>query len=112
MLLLTSLWLQMSAVHDCGFELIDYPPYSPDLAPSDYFLFPNLKKNLAGKLYQSDDDVISAVENFLRVRRRTSMPPGPEHCSTDGRSVWTAEEIMPKNKPTLVKFKYFVLIRL
>ena len=25
----------MSAVHDCGFELIDHPPYSPDLAPSD-----------------------------------------------------------------------------
>ena len=36
------------------------------------------------------------------------MPPGSEHCSTDGRNVWTAEEIMLKNKPTLVKFKYFV----
>ena len=36
----------MSAVHDCGFELIDHPPYSPDLAPSDYFLFPNLKNIL------------------------------------------------------------------
>ena len=36
----------MSAVHDCGFELIDHPPYPPDLAPSDYFLFPNLKNIL------------------------------------------------------------------
>ena len=36
----------MSAVHDRGFELIDHPPYSPDLAPSDYFLFPNLKNIL------------------------------------------------------------------
>ena len=54
----------MSAVHDRGFELIDHPPYSPDLASSDYFLFPNLKKHLAGKLYKSDDDVISAVEDF------------------------------------------------
>jgi len=40
------------------------------------------------------------------------MPLGSEHCSTDGRSVWTAEEITLKNKPTLVKFKYFVLDRL
>ena len=40
------------------------------------------------------------------------MPPGSEHCSTDGRNVWIAEEIMLKNKPTLVKFKYFVLVRL
>ena len=34
----------MAAVRDCGFELVDHPPYSPDLAPSDYFLFPNMKK--------------------------------------------------------------------
>ena len=56
----------MSTVHDCGFELIDHPPYSPDLAPSKYFLFPNLKKHLAGKRYENDDDVISTVgqENF------------------------------------------------
>ena len=37
----------MAAVHDCGFELVDHPPYSPDLAPSDYFLFPNMKKKLS-----------------------------------------------------------------
>jgi len=27
-----------------GFQYLDYPPYSPDLAPSDYHLFPGLKK--------------------------------------------------------------------
>jgi len=27
-----------------NYELIPHPPYSPDLAPSDFFLFPNLKK--------------------------------------------------------------------
>ena len=26
------------------------PPYSPDVAPSDFFLFPRLKKTLKGKL--------------------------------------------------------------
>ena len=37
----------ISAVHDCGFKLIDHPPaYSLDLATSDYFLFPNLKNIL------------------------------------------------------------------
>ena len=55
----------MSTVHDCSFVLIDHPPYSPDLAPLDYFLFPNLKKHLAGKRYESDDDVISAVDNTI-----------------------------------------------
>jgi len=26
-----------------GFNCLDHPPYSPDLAPSDYHLFPGLK---------------------------------------------------------------------
>jgi hypothetical protein len=27
-----------------GFQCLDHPPYSPDLAPSKYHLFPGLKK--------------------------------------------------------------------
>ena len=55
----------MSAVHSCGFELIDHTPYSPDMASSNYFLLPNSKKHLVGKRYESDDDVISGVEDFF-----------------------------------------------
>jgi histone-lysine N-methyltransferase SETMAR len=29
-----------------GFQFLDHPPYSPDLAPSDYYLFPELKKTI------------------------------------------------------------------
>ena len=32
-----------------GFQCFDYPPYSPDLAPSDYHLFPGLKKQFKGR---------------------------------------------------------------
>jgi hypothetical protein len=28
-----------------GFQFLHHPPYSPDLAPSDHHLFPELKKN-------------------------------------------------------------------
>jgi histone-lysine N-methyltransferase SETMAR len=31
------------------FQCLDHPPYSPDLAASDYHLFPGLKKQLKGK---------------------------------------------------------------
>ena len=34
----------MDAVERNGYEFIPHPVYSPDLAPSDFFLFPNLKK--------------------------------------------------------------------
>jgi len=29
-----------------GFQCLDHPPYSPDLAPSDYHFFPGLQKQL------------------------------------------------------------------
>ncbi|XP_048259430.1 histone-lysine N-methyltransferase SETMAR-like [Haliotis rufescens] len=57
--------IAMAKIHECGFELLQHPPYSPDLAPSDYHLFPQLKRHLAGTHFQSDDDVITAVNNFL-----------------------------------------------
>ena len=39
----------MAAALDCGFELVDHPPYSHNLASSDYFLFPNIRKIVARK---------------------------------------------------------------
>ena len=38
----------MDAVERNGYELIPHPDYSPDLAPSDFFQFPNLKKDIRG----------------------------------------------------------------
>ncbi|XP_045459255.1 histone-lysine N-methyltransferase SETMAR-like [Melitaea cinxia] len=32
------------ALRETGFDEVNHPPYSPDLAPSNYFLFKNLKK--------------------------------------------------------------------
>ena len=40
-----------AAVLECGFEEMRHPPYSPDLAPRDYHLFPNLKKHLHGQRF-------------------------------------------------------------
>jgi len=48
-----------------GFQCLDHPPYSPDLAPSDYHLFPGLKKQLKGRHFSSDAEVIAAAENWL-----------------------------------------------
>ncbi|XP_026327857.1 histone-lysine N-methyltransferase SETMAR-like, partial [Hyposmocoma kahamanoa] len=47
----------MAALHKCGFQSLTHPPYSPDLAPSDYYLFPNLKKDLRGNKFRDDEEV-------------------------------------------------------
>ena len=44
-----------------GFQRFDHSPYSPDLAPSDYHLFPGLKNQLKGRHFLSDAEVISAA---------------------------------------------------
>ena len=43
----------------------DHPPYSLDLAPLDYQLFPGLKKQLKGRHFSSDTEVIAAAETWL-----------------------------------------------
>ena len=35
-----------AAIRECKFEQLNHPPYSPDLALSDYYLFRNLKSHL------------------------------------------------------------------
>jgi len=47
-----------------GYQCLDYPPYSPDLAPSDYHLFPGLKKTIE-RSPSSDAEVIAALETWL-----------------------------------------------
>ena len=54
------------SVRDCGFELLPHPPYSPDLATSDFFLFSKLKKELRGQRYDDDDELMLAVEGFCK----------------------------------------------
>jgi len=46
-------------------QCLDHPPYSPDLAPSDYHLFPELKKELNGQCFSSGAEVVGAAETWL-----------------------------------------------
>ena len=49
-------------------ELIPHPAYSPDLALSDFFLFPNLKKDIRGRHFRSDEEVVTAVEEWVNEK--------------------------------------------
>src|SRR5215469_9882069 len=47
-------------------EVLDHPPYSPDLAPSDFHLFGALKRNLSGQSFGADDELKRAVLQFFK----------------------------------------------
>ncbi|XP_047987147.1 histone-lysine N-methyltransferase SETMAR-like [Leguminivora glycinivorella] len=53
------------AMKDLGFEQLDHPPYSPDIAPSDYYLFRDLKKSLRGRHFSTDEELKAAVIDFF-----------------------------------------------
>ena len=55
----------MDAVERNGYELISHPAYSLDLAPSDFFLFPNLIKDISGLRFRSDMEVVTAFEEWV-----------------------------------------------
>jgi histone-lysine N-methyltransferase SETMAR len=48
-----------------GFQCLDHPPYSPDVALSDYHLFRRLKEQLKGHHFSSNTKVIPAAESWL-----------------------------------------------
>jgi [histone H3]-lysine36 N-dimethyltransferase SETMAR len=43
-------------------DLMDHPPYSPDLSPNDYFTFPRIKEKLRGQRFQSPEEAVEAYK--------------------------------------------------
>ena len=62
--------------NELGFELLTHPPYSPDLAPSDFFLFSDLKRMLAGKKFNSNDEVIAETEAYFDMKEKSYYKSG------------------------------------
>ena len=54
----------MAKFHELYFELLPYPPYFLDLAPSDYYPFADLKSMLQEKRVGSNEEVIAETEAY------------------------------------------------
>jgi hypothetical protein len=50
-----------------NWEVLDHPPYSPDLAPSDFYLFGPLKKHLDGRRFATNSEVQQAVMSWFQA---------------------------------------------
>ena len=51
---------------ESGLDVLDHPPYSPDLSPCDFWLFPRLKEMLAGHRFESCCGIGSVVYQCLQ----------------------------------------------
>ncbi|KAL0901883.1 hypothetical protein ABMA27_007038 [Loxostege sticticalis] len=54
-----------SKLVELRYQLLPHPPYSPDLAPCDFFLFPNMKKWLGGKRFSFNEEVEAETEAYF-----------------------------------------------
>jgi histone-lysine N-methyltransferase SETMAR len=64
--------MSIEKIEELGFILVPQPPYSPDLARCDFFLFDYLKHQVEGKHFTREDQVIAAVrEVFYKIPLQT-----------------------------------------
>jgi hypothetical protein len=56
-----------------NWELFDHPPYTPDLAPSDYHLFTYLKDWLGSQRFNNNVPLMEGVKTWLAHRRQASL---------------------------------------
>ncbi|EZA52903.1 hypothetical protein X777_07709, partial [Ooceraea biroi] len=70
---------------------LDHPPYSPDLAPCDYFLFLKLKIAVKGTRYNNITDIEAAVTEVLNDISKQDLERSFEMLATRSQRCIDAE---------------------
>jgi len=55
-------------LRELGWEVLMHPPYSPDLAPSDYHLFLSMANNFADEKFASREACENRLSQFFANR--------------------------------------------
>lgn len=48
-----------------GWEILEHPPYSPDLSSTDYKAFRSLQNFLNGKRYVTEEETVAAIQQWI-----------------------------------------------
>jgi hypothetical protein len=68
---------------------MEHPPYSPDLAYSDFHMFGPMEEALRGR-FSSDEEIIGAVKNWLKthfsdgIKKRNTWNAGTSTLKSRG----------------------------
>ena len=58
-----------AAILELGWEILVHPPYSPDLAPSDFHLFSSLSYQISGVTSKNDENLKNWLDNYFASRK-------------------------------------------
>lgn len=85
--------------------MVPHPPYSPDLAPSDYYLFPHLKKSLGGMRLSGNDEMMSFVKSFFEDMTKSQFSEGMKALERRLHKCISLAEDYVEKKRTLIFLK-------
>jgi len=71
--------------------VVPQSPYSPDLAPADFFLFPKLKSTLKGRRFQMIEQIKKIRYRTFAVSRKTRSRTRSRTGKNGGSGVSTVE---------------------
>ena len=57
-----------------GIKTVPQSPYSPDLAPCDFWLFPKLKEKLRGYRYETIEEMKETVTKVIDTLTKKDFP--------------------------------------
>ena len=93
-------------IQQLGWEALRHPPYSPDLAPTDYRLFHSLDNDLRGKSFTSETDLRQAFTNFFASKTPEFYRKRLNSWRHVGRRCW-----MPMAITLKTKYKLRILLK-
>lgn len=70
--------LTRDKLKEFGWELLPHPPYSPDMAPTDYHLFRSLQQFLKGKKFNEKFEVENAISTYFAEKDQKFFKHGIE----------------------------------
>ena len=65
---------------ESGLDVLDHPPYSPDLSPCDFWLFPRLKEILAGHCCGIGSAVYQCLQHIPKEDYRAAFWKWVDRC--------------------------------
>lgn len=58
----------LEKARELGFTVLDHPPYSPDISPSDFYVFRSFKHEMSHQVFTNKPEVRAAVEEYIRAK--------------------------------------------
>jgi histone-lysine N-methyltransferase SETMAR len=91
-----------------NWELFDHPPYSPDLAPSEYHLLSYLKTWLGSQQFNNNEESLKGVKCGGAYRRQTSLTQAYKNLFPDTTSASVLVMTMLRNSLSMY-FLYIII---